>query len=427
MSKASSAMKEPDKRGSSLGSVVERVRLSEIISRLDAGVSVNAEDRPVVDGEHGVLKVSAVTVGHFNPDENKVVVSADLSRVGISPQRGDLLVTRANTRLLVAAAAYVHRDYPQLHLSDKIWKVVVRDPRRDDARWLKHVLSAAPVRAALIARASGTSGSMKNVSQHDFLGITVDRLSADHQRAVANILDMWDRSIACVRQLIKARRKLKRGLLQQLLTGERRFHEFRTEPWRERRIGEFLTESRVVGTNGANAQKLSIRLYGKGVYTRTDNRIGSAETQYYRRCAGQLVYSKLDFLNGAFGIVPPALDGFESTLDVPAFDIGSNVDPRWVLYFLTREGFYSRQLGIAHGGRKARRVNPDDFLGLKIKMPDKPEQTRIADVLAACDRELEQRRSLHDTLREQRKGLMQMLLTGKCRVPASLVKEAAHA
>lgn len=223
------------------------------------------------------------------------------------------------------------------------------------------------------------------------------------QTLITDILGSYDSGVQVVAALLKARRRLKRGLLQALLSGERRFPEFRNQPWVERRINEFLTESRDIGSNGAAAQKLSIRLYGKGVYTRAERRTGSAETQYYRRRSGQLVYSKLDFLNGAFGIVPPGLNGFESTLDVPAFDIAVDIDSRWLLYFLTREGFYTRQLGIAHGGRKARRVNPDDFLSLKITMPNKSEQTRIADALAACDHELDLLRALQGTLKDQKR------------------------
>ncbi|MFI4916775.1 MAG: restriction endonuclease subunit S [Phycisphaerales bacterium JB060] len=240
------------------------------------------------------------------------------------------------------------------------------------------------------------------------------------QERIASCLYAWDRALAKVNQLIRVRRKLKRGLLQQLLTGQRRFAEFRGEPWVERPFGEVLTESRVPGSHGGSAQKLSIRLYGKGVYTRTDRTGGSDQTQYHRRSAGQLVYSKLDFLNGAFGLVPDELDGYESTLDVPAFDISASVDPRWLLYLLTWPGFYKRQLGIAHGGRKARRVNPEHFLKLAWPMPKRNEQKRIAEALSTLDRELELLVGMERSLQSQKKGLMQKLLTGELRVSTGM-------
>lgn len=286
--------------------------------------------------------------------------------------------------------------------------------------YLSQALRSPFFKDTLLRHATGSTAQGIKVST--LMKLKVPVLERDAQDVVARLLSTSDDCIAATRRLNRHKRDLRRGLLQQLLTGERRFPEFRDEPWVERHFGDILTESRIPGSHGATAKKLSIRLYGKGLYLRTDNRDGSEQTQYYRRSAGQLVYSKLDFLNGAFGIVPPDLDGYESTLDVPAFDIADDTDPRWLLYLLTYEGFYKRQLGLAHGGRKARRVNPDAFLGIAMPMPARTEQRRIADTLEAVDREIELLTDLHGALQKQKKGLMQQLLTGKVRVPESMLK-----
>jgi type I restriction enzyme, S subunit len=144
--------------------------------------------------------------------------------------------------------------------------------------------------------------------------------------------------------------------------------------------------------------------------------VGSSNTRYYIRCAGQLIYSKLDFLNGAFGIIPPELDGFESTLDLPAFDVKATADARWLLAYLVRPEFYEKQIGAAAGGRKARRVNPPEFLRLRISAPELVEQRAIADVLDAADAELRLLRQQRAALDQQKRGLMQQLLTGRIRV-----------
>lgn len=235
------------------------------------------------------------------------------------------------------------------------------------------------------------------------------------QRTIARVLSAWDCGIRQLSDLIAAKLRFKQGLMQQLLTGKRRFKGFSDE-WRHRTFGTFLKESRIPGSNGAEAKKLTVRLYGKGVCPKSDTRPGSEATQFYRRSAGQFIYSKLDFLNGAFGIVPPSLDGYESSLDLPAFDIDQIVDARWLLYFVTRPGFYRNQLGLAHGGRKARRVNPKELLKLSVAMPGKIEQTRIADALETLDKEIDLLRSERDALKKQKKGLMQKLLTGEIRV-----------
>src|SRR5690606_35021401 len=104
--------------------------------------------------------------------------------------------------------------------------------------------------------------------------------------------------------------------------------------WGRRTIGESIVESRIPGSSGEVARKLTVKLYGKGVTAKEERRQGSASTTYYSRRAGQFIYSKLDFLNGAFGVIPKSLDGYESTVDLPAFDFLDDVDPRWFVYYV---------------------------------------------------------------------------------------------
>lgn len=235
------------------------------------------------------------------------------------------------------------------------------------------------------------------------------------QIEIFRIIRGWDRAIDFTDRLIVEKRLCRKGLIQQLLTGKRRLPGF-TGEWRMHKFGEFLTESRKQGSDGATARKLTIKLYAKGVLPKEEKTTGSESTQYFVRRKGQFIYSKLDFLNGAFGIVPDNLDGYESTLDLPAFDVMSGLNVRWLLYFVSREEFYSQQLGLANGGRKAQRVNPKAFLSCKVRMPEREEQDHIVAVLMLVDRELDLLQSKADALREQKKGLMQQLLTGKKRV-----------
>lgn len=235
------------------------------------------------------------------------------------------------------------------------------------------------------------------------------------QIEIFRIISEWDSAIDLTDRLITEKRVLRKGLIQQLLTGKRRLFGF-TGKWRTCKFSEFLTESRRQGSDGATARKLTVKLYAKGVLPKEEKTTGSESTQYYVRRKGQFIYSKLDFLNGAFGIIPDNLDGYESTLDLPAFDVLSGLNIKWLLYFVSREEFYSQQLGLANGGRKARRVNPKAFLSCKANIPEREEQDSIVAVLAFADRELELLQAKAAALREQKIGLMQQLLTGKKRV-----------
>jgi len=156
------------------------------------------------------------------------------------------------------------------------------------------------------------------------------------------------------------------------------------------KIGDFLKESREEGSRGDLARKITVKLYGKGVYAKHENRPGSINTQYFRRRKGQFIYSKLDFLNGAFGLIPNELDGYETTIDLPCFDFyGQLISPDWFLYYVSRKEFYDTQAYLANGGRKARRISPKDFFSLKIEIPPLPEQKQIAVILTSVDEVIE--------------------------------------
>ena len=240
------------------------------------------------------------------------------------------------------------------------------------------------------------------------------------QKAIADLLTTWDEAIEKTERLIQAKEKRFKWLLNDLIS-----IPAKNGKWKQVRVGSFLTESRNPGSNGFDAQKITVKLYGKGVIPKEEKRIGSATTQYYVRKAGQFIYSKLDFLNGAFGIIPKELDNFESTLDLPAFDVCDNVLKEWFLYYMIRPEYYTRQLGLAKGQRKARRVNPAEFLNSKITLPPIEVQQQIADTLSFAQHEIGLLKQLAEQYKTQKRGLMQKMLTGEWRVKLEIVKSYA--
>jgi type I restriction enzyme S subunit len=390
--------------------------LRDFIEKLESGVSVNAEDIPVSNGSPAVLKVGCVSGGVFYPQENKRILESEIHRAKLTVRKGTVIISRSNTQELVGECAYIKQDYPNLYLSDKTWQTIFKPGAPLDARWLGYLLSSPGVKQKLGNLSNGTSGSMKNISKESFLSLEVITPPPEEQSAIADFLDVLDRNIEQTDKLIAAKARIKRGLVQQLLSGGKRFAEFGNETWQEAHFGDFLMESRIPGSNGVEAKKITVKLYGKGVVEKTEKLLGSANTKYHIRRAGQFIYSKLDFLNGAFGIIPQQLDGYESTLDLPAFDIDERLDPLWLFYFVSRSHFYKRYANAAEGGRKARRVQPDEFLKTKARFPSIEEQRRIAAVLNACDKEITLLKQQLAALKRQKRGLMQKLLTGQIRL-----------
>jgi type I restriction enzyme S subunit len=76
------------------------------------------------------------------------------------------------------------------------------------------------------------------------------------QKKIAEILSTWDKSIETTEKLIAAKQKLKKSLMQRLLTGSQRFPEFHAQEWKVRNFGEVLTESRISGSHVLRQRRL---------------------------------------------------------------------------------------------------------------------------------------------------------------------------
>jgi len=179
--------------------------------------------------------------------------------------------------------------------------------------------------------------------------------------------------------------------------------------WEERKIGEFLTESRISGTNGLEAKKLTVKLWGKGVVPKNEIYQGSEATKYYIRKAGQFIYGKLDFLHQAFGIIPDKLDGYESTLDSPAFDIAENLNSSFFLEHVSRKQFYLYQGTIANGSRKAKRIHSETFFEMPLIVPTMEEQKKIGDFFEKIDQTIALHQQELTTLKQTKQGFLQKM------------------
>ena len=186
-----------------------------------------------------------------------------------------------------------------------------------------------------------------------------------------------------------------------------RFPGFEGE-WGKYQIGDFLVESKILGHNGKEAKKLTVKLWAKGIVEKTTIFDGSIQTQYYIRKSGQLMYGKLDFLNCAFGIVPLDLDGFESTSDAPAFDV-LNINSRFLLNRIIQASFYKKNGEKANGSRKAKRIHPDTFLSMSIFVPSILEQEKIATFIALLEKKIELQNEIIDSLKLYKRGLLSKL------------------
>ncbi|WP_086774863.1 restriction endonuclease subunit S [Vibrio coralliirubri] len=142
----------------------EWCRVGDLSLNSESGWSPKCLDTPRETGKWGVLKVSAVTWGIYNPDENKELPSALEPREQIEVKAGDFLISRANTAELVAKAVIVPSDSPEkLMMSDKI--IRFRFSETLEANYINLFNNSGFARDYYAEVAGGTSSSMKNVSR----------------------------------------------------------------------------------------------------------------------------------------------------------------------------------------------------------------------------------------------------------------------
>lgn len=144
-------------------------KINKGVLKIISGWSATGENVPCNSDELGVLKISSVTTGVFKPEENKVVNAERIpaSKKLIIPKSGDLLFSRANTRELVAAICMVHQDYDNIFLPDKLWSIKLNHELLLPEFFVV-LIQNKKVRELLTKQATGTSGSMLNISKGKF-------------------------------------------------------------------------------------------------------------------------------------------------------------------------------------------------------------------------------------------------------------------
>lgn len=210
-----------------IGSIPEEwdvISLSDAFQNLEAGVSVNSDERQNAD--FFVLKTSAISDGLINIDEAKPVVKKEYARLKCPVKKGSIIISRMNTPQLVGACGYVAEDVKGYFLPDRLWQVVNSKPEKYDFRWLNYLLNQYRYKNAIHAVATGTSNSMKNISKERLLEIRIPRPSIEEQKFIVEAISDIEALIYDLEKLIKKKRNIFTGTMQMLVTGKKRLDGF---------------------------------------------------------------------------------------------------------------------------------------------------------------------------------------------------------
>ncbi len=189
------------------------VTIGQVLASCEAGWSGNGTQRERKTGEIAVLKVSAVTKGFFIPEECKVLDDQNNIKKYIFPQKGDLIFSRANTREMVGATAVIWKDYPELILPDKLWKLQFCSCAK--TLYMKYILSSKTIREKFSTASTGTSGSMYNVSMEKFKAVSIPLPPVELQDQFATFVEQTEKARSSISCSLEKLETLKKALMQE--------------------------------------------------------------------------------------------------------------------------------------------------------------------------------------------------------------------
>ena len=262
-----------------------------------------------------------------------------------------------------------------------------------------------------LARFSAGSG-VPTLNRNDIHAQTIPLPPLDEQEKIAEILSTWDEAINLTINLIESKKQFKKAFMQNLLTAKIRFPQFKDE-WKEIKLGNFLEEKSERNTKNID---LVLSVTNKfGFVTQVeyfDKSVASDNTANYKIVRkGNFAYNPSRINVGSIALLESYEIGILSPMYV-VFECLENLDNRF-LKFWFQSHIFMGNLPKYLAGSVRESLNFNDMKTISIKLPNLKEQQKIAEVLTACDDEINLLNLKLENLKKQKQGLMQKLLSGK--------------
>ena len=265
----------------------------------------------------------------------------------------------------------------------------------------------------VIEKCTGSNYPAINASVFSNLKISLPPL--DEQEKIAEILSTWDEAINLTINLIESKKQFKKALMQNLLTAKICFPQFKDE-WKETKLGEICdisagtSKSRFIGDGKFYIVDMgSITQDGLLNLTKTTN-LSQDFLDF-----GDLVMPK-DDIGGGKIIGKVAVIDKDNTyvLSDHIFRIKTTENSNFLAYLINSD-LINKKIRREVSGTAQLGLSKRTIENLKIKLPNLKEQKKIAEVLTACDDEINLLNLKLENLKKQKQGLMQKLLSGKVR------------
>lgn len=244
----------------------------------------------------------------------------------------------------------------------------------------------------------------------------------EEQVEIANILSTWDKAIENIEKLIKEKEIQKKGLMQELLTGKTRLPGFNGER-EEVKLGEIAnvfdgvhqtpkyTEDGVPFVSVENIRDI----YSTEKYVSEEFYLKNYVNSKKEIEIGNILMTRIGSIGVPYLIEEKTRFAYYVTLALIKIK-DETINPKF-LYYVIQSGFFQRELykktlHVAYPNK----INLGEINLVKFIYPSLPEQKAIAEILSTADKEIELLNQLLENKKEEKKGLMQLLLTGIVRV-----------
>ena len=186
-------------------------KFGEMLVNLEAGVSVNSSD---YDTGYFILKTSAIKMGNIDLLEVKSIVSEEVARAKTPLIKNSIIISRMNTPELVGASGLVRESIDNIFLPDRLWQGQVAG--NFSPEWLIQSINIAANIKKIRDLATGTSGSMKNISKKSMLDLIINVPTLEEQQKIGSFFKQLDDVIALHQLKLDLLKEQKKGFLQKM-------------------------------------------------------------------------------------------------------------------------------------------------------------------------------------------------------------------
>lgn len=258
---------------------------------------------------------------------------------------------------------------------------------------------------------AATQNAQKNINLQVLRPLPILVPPLHEQRAIVDILSVWDSARKNLEGQIERLRERKRGLMQVLLTGKKRFTEYAHLAWRSAPLADYVASARKGKPASLNDAGRGVPYIGSAAFN--GDYTSHTDDPSAVRCSAKDVLLLWDgeyagkSTTGHVGAVGST---------VVAITLKPGLDHGYLHNLLL---FHNQRIRSVREGSGIPHMPSDFFTWFKPNLPPIEEQRTIASVLSTADDELRMLEEQLEACKLQKRGLMQQLLTGKKRVKAA--------